>query len=1286
MYGIPTRYETVKRLYPKEQTALEESIGNGDPLNFMPNKFTEKDEMTWHYVQGKREKSVKYVLHAFGCLETGVKVCLDISGIYPSFDVRIPDGKDHGSVLIDLNKITYNATGSENFTSEEILAKQGFGYRSDLVKYAHLEFHDTRTRRGALEAIRNAGFETACDDKPFKRYYRKVLRDYGLTGADWLKIRNYTVADGDGGVFKRLALDINDIGVIADPLDEKQQAVAMRIKMKNPFLAKDKTLLMTWDIETEDLAQPGIVPEGASPTSSVFMVCSTFHWIDSEEPIESICVTYLDSEPGDDWRTVKCDDERGVLEATMEMIHSMSPDIIVGFNDGAYDWPFVLAKLQKYDIELEFYKQCSGLAIPNWSKLEYVRRDMLLENRKIKIDAETDMFITCPDVPGIICVDSRIQMIQSLPPTPKQSLNFFLEYHNLPLKVDMPYNQMFKIVKNRDVAGMKKVAEYCIVDAMSCQRLLLRRNVVREKREVARISFISLDDAIFYAGGLRVCNILHTVARKVGIKCTNIGKQDTVSEKYPGAWVFDPIKGIHKDRPITGLDFSSLYPSVIITYNMSPETFVATRDEAERLIAQGFDLHHAKFKFGGGDVEGWFIRHGNDTEKFGLYPKILKDMFDKRRAMKKQLWVYTSLKEKMDKITSEKWEITEELLEKEGILSEIEDLDRENPLDDEFKKFYDANAFKRSLLDAKQKAFKVLMNTFYGEAGNSRSPFFLLQLAGGVTSMGQYNIKMVSNYIQELGYKVMYGDTDSVYVVCPEAVYAEVDKRYGDGEISKLEYWTEMVTLTMEDIAVLRDKVNSMLAADNGTPYLNVAYEEVLFPTVLTGKKKYFGIAHIKIPNFRPKDPFIKGIDVVKRNQCKFVVNMGMQVIWKALSIDTGNDMKSIVFEMIQSALTGTSDIRDFVLIDTFREHKDNKSVHRFVNRMREEHAKDLAENERRHKLYEAVAEGGSDGPAKRDLELLQLIHTPPDPGERFEYVIVAKPEIDERGRMIKSSKGDKMEYVDVVAKNGLQLDKSYYIEKYLAGLFARFIVVDEMFRAETDKQEIAMAKKYIIGKTKEFLHRTKEDMATRRKAISRKFKEKQKAYEQTAGSVGAGDIHATLQHKKTLDELLRNASERAESVVATDPQTIVANVRKTMGMSYCSLAHSLDPMAKRCRVGKIKHLRLRRAIEKERNLFVAKFEQLAAELGSIQDQLEKTADAGRPAETVANIYKEHIGTNRTLAEMKEAGINYIVALANLKEFESIMSALRDRRDKEQKHVSAIDRDEIEALIRKHDN
>ncbi|PKY60855.1 DNA/RNA polymerase, partial [Rhizophagus irregularis] len=67
-------------------------------------------------------------------------------------------------------------------------------------------------------------------------------------------------------------------------------------------------------------------------------------------------------------------------------------------------------------------------------------------------------------------------------------------------------------------------------------------------------------------------------------------------------------------------------------------------------------------------------------------------------------------------------------------------------------------------LDAEQYALKVYMNTFYSTAGDSKSPFFLRELAGSVTSAGRRNIKLVADFVKSKGFQIKYGDTDSLYL------------------------------------------------------------------------------------------------------------------------------------------------------------------------------------------------------------------------------------------------------------------------------------------------------------------------------------------------------------------------------------------------------------------------------------------------------------------------------------------------------------------------------------------
>ena len=64
---------------------------------------------------------------------------------------------------------------------------------------------------------------------------------------------------------------------------------------------------------------------------------------------------------------------------------------------------------------------------------------------------------------------------------------------------------------------------------------------------------------------------------------------------------------------------------------------------------------------------------------------------------------------------------------------------------------HDSLCFDYNCLNSKQFALKVYMNTFYSEAGNSNSPFFLRELAGEITSARQYNIDLVAKFVTAKG-------------------------------------------------------------------------------------------------------------------------------------------------------------------------------------------------------------------------------------------------------------------------------------------------------------------------------------------------------------------------------------------------------------------------------------------------------------------------------------------------------------------------------------------------------
>jgi len=99
---------------------------------------------------------------------------------------------------------------------------------------------------------------------------------------------------------------------------------------------------------------------------------------------------------------------------------------------------------------------------------------------------------------------------------------------------------------------MREVANYCIIDALHCQELLVKLSVINDYREVASIAYVSLFDAHYRANGMKVRNLLGAYAVKRDIVFSTRVCENIEKGKYPGAYVFPPKKGIEMERPVTG--------------------------------------------------------------------------------------------------------------------------------------------------------------------------------------------------------------------------------------------------------------------------------------------------------------------------------------------------------------------------------------------------------------------------------------------------------------------------------------------------------------------------------------------------------------------------------------------------------------------------------------------------------------------------------------------------------------------------------------------------------------
>jgi DNA polymerase elongation subunit (family B) len=450
-------------------------------------------------------------------------------------------------------------------------------------------------------------------------------------------------------------------------------------------------------------------------------------------------------------------------------------------------------------------------------------------------------------------------------------------------------------------------------------------------------------------------------------------------------------------RPITGLDFSSLYPSIVRTYNLSPEYCILNKAKAD-YYAKERTITKVEFDFNG-PKKGYFIWHDGQYElkdnKFGVFPYILNDLFSKRAVIKKQMKEFDHKLEKLDTVD-------EKTLDKEAR--------------DKLKEEYDYLIFNKNYLNSKQNALKVFMNTFYGEAGNKLSPFFVVEVAGGITTYGKRNINFAYNIVLKTGCNVYYGDTDSLYLSTPEKFFKEIDTQYYIGKMDKLTYWTKLVETTFKEINAVRDLVNKSFVEDNKTNFLSMAYEEVLYPVAFTAKKKYYGIAHENIVNFKPKSLFIRGLEVKKRGVSDILKKVFNKIMWDTCSVDNDKTTMELVLNTIDTIYSSKWDYTDFIQSAVYKPIKNNVKLKTLVERM-------------------------------------NAIGVKVPVNERFNYVIVkAYPyKYDHRGRKVDISVGDRIELYDRAVELKMPIDLDYYMQGSINGQLARLITYHPMFNIESD-------------------------------------------------------------------------------------------------------------------------------------------------------------------------------------------------------------------------------------------
>lgn len=265
--------------------------------------------------------------------------------------------------------------------------------------------------------------------------------------------------------------------------------------------------------------------------------------------------------------------------------------------------------------------------------------------------------------------------------------------------------------------------------------------------------------------------IIYNYLNKMKIAIPPRRKDVKKVRQYEGAYVKDPLAGKH--RWVVSFDLNSLYPHLIMQYNMSPETITDHHMNVtvDGLLTKKYDLTEAY----NNDVtcagNGWCF----DKQTRGLLPTQMQLYYDRRVTYKRAM-----LKAKQD------YENTKDVKYKNDI----------------------------SRLDNLQMAMKILLNSAYGACGNPYFRYFDMRIAEGITTSGQLSIRWIANKLNDLINKTMKTEAvDRIVLIDTDSVVLSLEDLVekvcaGKTTVQKIQYM---------------DKV----AEEIIQPFINKSYEEL---------------------------------------------------------------------------------------------------------------------------------------------------------------------------------------------------------------------------------------------------------------------------------------------------------------------------------------------------------------------------------------------------------------------------------------------------------------------------
>jgi DNA polymerase elongation subunit (family B) len=321
-------------------------------------------------------------------------------------------------------------------------------------------------------------------------------------------------------------------------------------------------------------------------------------------------------------------------------------------------------------------------------------------------------------------------------------------------KDDVTPQDIFRLA-NGSSADRAIVAKYCIQDCNLVHHLMNKIDVLTGYVEMARICSVPISFLVFRGQGIKLTSFVAKKCREKGTLMPDLEKTGE-GDGYEGAIVLPPKCAMYMDNPVACVDYSSLYPSSMISQNFSHDSKVWTKefDLTGKLVGMTGERNKA-----GEFVYDNLPGHDYIDLEFDTFKYIRKT--PKARAIKTKCGT---------KIC--RWAQFPD--NKKGIMPSIlEELLRARKETRNMIKT-EKDPFMQNILDKRQLGYKVTANSLYGQCGSRTSTFYDKDVAAATTATGRMMIIYAKRIIEEV-----YGDR--IYQLeSGQSVKTKAEYIYGD--------------------------------------------------------------------------------------------------------------------------------------------------------------------------------------------------------------------------------------------------------------------------------------------------------------------------------------------------------------------------------------------------------------------------------------------------------------------------------------------------------------------------